>query len=188
MQKKSFFKIGILFLFFFVSSCFSKDDYEPFSINLNVPNLISIDEQQSYYVGNLLYINANFSRYLPEPGFVELLDIYKTTKSDKFGFYFNFQRKNAYGGWSDINVYNALTIYKGYKDVYGLAAVLNTQNNTYELRFSIPLLETGTYRIRIPNEIRSYNNKGVNLNITTTINSINTVSDGYLTTYEFIIQ
>lgn len=188
MLKKSFLKISFLFLLLSISSCTSLDEVEPFYVRLNVPNLINIEEQSVYHVGDQLYINVDFSRYLPEEGYTELLDVYKTTQTENFSFLFSFLKKNAYGGWSEIDVHNATLIYKGLKEGYGYASVLNTQTNEYELRLGIPLLETGEYKVKINNEMYPINNEGVSLTLYTSLLNSNGDTDGYNSNFDFVVE
>jgi hypothetical protein len=120
------------------------------------------------------YINATFSRYLPESGYDSLLDIYKTTKSEKYIFRFSLEKKSAYNTWSAINIGENLIVEKGDSQMNyensGIC-ILNPLTNIYEFRGGISLLESGTFRIRISNDLLPiYNsNSFITVNIFTTI-------------------
>ena len=171
---------GIIFL----SSTTCENDYNDINVkNLYIPNLIEIETQPSYNVNDILYINSYFSRYLPEDGYSTLLDIYKTTGSDRYCFRFSLEKKSAYNTWSNLDVNTSLIIDKG-EFQYGAICVLNNVTNKYEFRAGIPLLEAGQYRISIESYLNqySYSNK-VNVYIKTTVNDLD--NEGF---YNFTVN
>ena len=158
-----------IFSLFFLTSTTCESDYNDINVkNLNIPNLIEIEIHPVYNVNDILYINSSFSRYLPEAGYSTLLDIYKTTGSDRYGFSFNLEKKSAYNTWSNLDINSSLNIDKG-EFQYGAICVLNNVTNQYEFRAGIPLLEAGQYRLSFQPYLNqySYTNKLI-VNINTT--------------------
>lgn len=146
------------------------------SVEIRLENLIQIETVSSYKLNDLIYINSKFSRYLPEKGYKDLLDIYKTTKSNEYNFNFILEKKSAYGSWSQINFGDKIVVSKGksyssYSNV-GIC-VLNTDTNQYEFRAGIPLLETGEFRINISTNLNPVftNDTRIPVYISTTISA-----------------
>jgi hypothetical protein len=165
-------------------SCWSDDDsyYDNRTINLNVKNLIEIENQTNFLVDEYVFFNVNFSRFLPENGFSDLLDIQRTSKSNKFNVFINFYKKDAYGNWIFTNFNNFYQLDKGeiITSEFGNNAfsVLNTSTNQYEFRAGIKLLEQGEYRLVIdPNvysfnqNFNSYNSNNISVNLFHTFDS-----------------
>ena len=172
---------GVIFL----SSTSCENDYNDANVKtLYISDLINIETQSNYNLNDVLYINSLFSRYLPEAGYSTLLDIYKTTGSDKYTFNFSLEKKSAYNTWSNLDVSTSIIIDKG--EIYGNRAicVLNNTTNQYEFRAGIPLLEAGQYRISIEPYLNQYSYSNiVNVYIRTTVNDLD--SEGY---YNFTVN
>jgi hypothetical protein len=77
MRKLQYIIIATAAVFF--SNCDTNDNGFYNSVFLESTNLVSIEVQPNYSVGDNLYVTADFSRYQPEIGQEELVDIYKTT-------------------------------------------------------------------------------------------------------------
>lgn len=183
-----------LLIALFTVSCTTYDDIEPYynSINIQVPNLIQIETQTNYHLQDTLFVNALFSRYLPESNYPDLLDIYKTTKADKFIFQYSLYKKTAYNNYTQINVSNHIAQIKGSFHNYYVASLYNPFNQKYELRFGIPLLERGEYKLMINKEMHSYDdyyaNEGIPVNIITSVSNLSLVADNNQFEYPFIVQ
>lgn len=197
-MKKLFYKIlfGCLLIF---NSCDTNDDGFYNSIYFDANNLVSIQTQPSYAVGDYLYITADFSRYLPDTeNLASLLDIYKTTSgATQFAFSYVMERKTNATDWELVSVNdNLLDINKGSATangvyVYGLCHY-NTIDQTYEYNVGFPLLVSGNYRLSFgynssltdKMELISISQpKKLILNINTTISDID--SNGY---YNFTVN
>lgn len=134
-------KIKILFLLVLSGlsfiSCKSDDEFYN-AAYLSVPNIISIDTQPSYTLGDNLTFHAEFSRYLPETGQSNLLDVYKTSGATSFGFAYRLEKQTA-SGWStvfgDDNEYTPL-------DVPYVAAT-----EKYKRDYFVALTASGNYRL-----------------------------------------
>ncbi len=134
---------------FLVSNCDSNDDGFYNNVYVDIPNLVSIESHSSTYtVGEKLYIDADFWRYLSDGA---LLDIYKTTGATQFAFSYVIEKQISPTEWEVVTVNDSqLDIVKGDAQngsyVYGICEY-NTADETYEYRVGFPLLSTGTYRL-----------------------------------------
>ena len=72
--------------------CLSTDDDEYRPIWLTAQNAFDFPLQNEFSVGDTLYVEQYFSRYLPEEGYEELLDVYETTKDEEFGYSFQIEK------------------------------------------------------------------------------------------------
>lgn len=165
-------------------NCSEPDDIYMGSKDIKASNLIEIETLPSYKVNDLIYINATFSRYLPEEGFEDLLDIYKTTQSKEYSFGFVLERKSAYDTWTTIDIGNKIVVNKG--KFYGINStigicVFNPENNKYEFRAGIPLLETGEFRLRMSSNLYPLdtNSSNISVYIRTTISQVDKQGDYY---------
>ena len=133
----------------FVSNCDTNDDGFYNNVFIDVPNLVFLDQHaNTYAVGEKLYMNANFSRYLNENG--TQLDIFKTTGATEFNFSYVIE-KQAGSNWEVVTVNDSqLDIVAGNAQngsyVYGFCKY-NNNDETYRYRVGFPLLSSGTYRL-----------------------------------------
>jgi len=143
-----------------VSNCDTDDDGFYNNVYTDIPNLVTMDAHSTTYtVGEMLYINADFSRYLNEGG--TLLDAYKTTGATQFEFSYLIEKQINANEWEVVSVNNnQLDIVKGNAQngsyVYGLCEY-NPVDETYEYRVGFPLLAAGTYRLSY-----GYNSESLN--------------------------
>ncbi len=134
---------------FLVSNCDTNDDGFYNNVFADVPNLVSIEAHSpNYTVGEKLFINADFSRYLNDGA---LLDIFKTTGASQFAFSYVIEKQTNASLWEVVAVNdNQLDIIKGMAQngsyVYGLCQY-NAVTERYEYRVGFPLLAAGTYRL-----------------------------------------
>ena len=131
------------------SSCGDDDEFYN-SKYISIPNLIAIENQPDYQVGDVLYLNTNFSKLLTEPGQSTPLDIFKTTDGASFSFYYGLEKRNLDSSWTPINLENKTILDQGkvFDGDYSIGqAIYNPATQTYQFRAGIPLQETGNYRI-----------------------------------------
>ena len=132
-----------------VSNCDTNDDGFYNNVFVDVPNLVSIEAHSSTYtVGEKLYINADFSRYLNDGA---LLDIFQTTGATQFAFSYVIEKQINATTWETVTVNDSqLDIVKGNAQngsyVYGICEY-NSTDESYEYRVGFPLLSAGTYRM-----------------------------------------
>jgi hypothetical protein len=163
-----------------------EDSYYQKTIHLSVTDYIKVYTQSSFNVGDKLYLESIFSKLQDEPGYPNKLDIFKTTNSRQFSFYFTLEKKVFNGNWTNIN-FNATDFETGGLGSinYNLAICELNQNNTqYEFYKGIILQETGQYRLTIQPSINNYyfGNGNVNVEFFTTIENLTG------TTYEFTVN
>ena len=134
---------------FLVSNCDTNDDGFYNNVFVDIPNLVSIEAHSSTYtVGEKLYIDADFSRYLSDGA---LLDIYKTTGATQFAFSYVIEKQISTTEWEVVTVNDSqLVIEEGDAQngsyVYGICEY-NATDESYEYRVGFPLLTAGTYRM-----------------------------------------
>ncbi|MEO5777158.1 MAG: hypothetical protein ABIQ27_09635 [Flavobacterium sp.] len=132
-----------------VSNCDTNDDGFYNNVYVDVPGLVTMDaHSNTYNVGEKLYLNADFSRYLSDGA---LLDIFQTTGATEFVFSYVIEKQVNATTWEVVTVNDSqLDIVKGdalnNPYVYGICEY-NTVDQTYEYRVGFPLLSTGTYRL-----------------------------------------
>lgn len=182
------FTLGLVVL----TSCNSNDDGFYNTVYLHSTNLLDIETQASYSVGEKLYITADFSRYQNETGQTEALDIYKTTGGAAiFNFSYVLERKINATDWELVEIpTNQLDIVTGNaisgSFVYG-SCIYNTADQSYEYNVGLPLSQTGEYRLSFgynssSNEIElisDSNDLNLYMTLFTTINNLDT--DNYYT-------
>lgn len=191
---KKLFYIVLFSSSFFLNSCDTNDDGFYNNAYLDANNLVTIETQPSYTVGDYLYVDANFSRYLPDTeNLATLLDVYHTTNgATQFAFSYAIERQISTDNWEIVSVNdNQLNVVQGLASngafVYGVC-VYNTTNQNYEYRVGFPLLSTGNYRLSFGYnnsstyrvELRSISQpKNLVMNVNSTITNIDNA--GYYT-------
>ena len=149
MKMKKIHYILLIAVAFLVSNCDTNDDGFYNNVFVDVPNLVSIESHSSTYtVGEKLYIDADFSRYLSDGA---LLDIYKTTGATQFAFSYVIEKQISTTEWEVVTVNDSqLDIVKGDAQngsyVYGICEY-NATDESYEYRVGFPLLTAGNYRM-----------------------------------------
>ena len=179
--------IKLLFLTIVAMTAFSScgDDDEFYNSKyVAIPELIQVERQNVYLVGEAIYVNTDFSKILNEPGFSTPLDIYKTTNGASFSFSFGLEKRNPDNTWSIVDLENKMIGDRGniFDGSYNIAeCIYNPATETYQFRAGIPLQETGTYRIffgfsdasRLELASNNDSEKSTYLNIKTTIKDLN---------------
>ena len=149
MKMKKIHYILLIAVAFLVSNCDTNDDGFYNNVFVDIPNLVSIEAHSSTYtVGEKLYIDADFSRYLSDGA---LLDIYKTTVATQFAFSYVIEKQISATEWEVVTVNDSqLEIVKGDAQngsyVYGICEY-NATDESYEYRVGFPLFTAGTYRM-----------------------------------------
>lgn len=155
--------IVLIAMAFLVSNCDTNDDGFYNDVFVDVPNLVSMDtHSNTFTVGEKLYINATFSRYLSDNG--RTLDAFLTTGANQFAFSYVIEKQVNATDWEVVTVNDSqLDIVKGNAlngglYVYGICDYNTTTNpGYYEYRVGFPLLSAGTYRLSY-----GYNSDSVN--------------------------
>jgi hypothetical protein len=145
-------KLHYIILFavaFLVSNCDTDDDGFYNNVYIDVPNLVVMDPHPTTYaVGEKLFIEADFSRYLNDGA---LLDVFQTTGATEFAFSYLIEKQINATTWEVVTVSDSqLDIVRGNAQngsyVYGICEY-NSVNQMYEYRVGFPLLSAGTYRL-----------------------------------------
>ena len=130
--------------------CFSGDDDGMRAIVLEIEDAISIDNKENYSVGDTIFFELNFSRYLHEDGYNTLLDIYESTNSTSFNYTFDLQKFSSF-----TNDYESIAIDSAYVfaekgkffgSYNAVSATLNGQENQYESMIGVILVDTGGFK------------------------------------------
>lgn len=142
-------KLLILMVILIATSCDTNDDGFYKNIFIDVPNLVTIETQNNYNVGDYLYVSANFYRILNDGA---LLDVYQSTGGARqFVFSYIIEKKISETEWQVVTVNdNQLDINSGTAQngsyVYGICEY-NETSETYEYNVGFPLLSVGNYRL-----------------------------------------
>lgn len=130
-------------------SCYSGDDDSNRFIALSIEDALVFENRENYVVGDTVFIGLNFSRYLPEEGFTNLLDIYQSSGSETFYYNYGLSRfSELSNGFQSVAIDPVfLVVEKGtIGDFRGNGAVLNTDQTLYESRVGLVLAEEGRFR------------------------------------------
>jgi len=116
-------------------------------------NALIFENSKNYLVGDTIFLELNFSRYLKEEGYSELLDIYETTGAEQFLYDFDMERFST-----QSNGYRRLSIdaqflfsEKGnlFPDANRVGAIFNQNTDMYESKVGIILAEEGQYLLNM---------------------------------------
>ncbi|MDO5971900.1 hypothetical protein Q4Q35_19025 [Flavivirga aquimarina] len=165
---KKLFVLIISLIGLFMIGCFSGDDDYGYSPSVAISDAFSFENEENYQVGDTLFFNLNFSRYLDEDGYDNELDIYETSNSEEFFYNPDFRK---FSSFSDL--YESVSIrqelFYSPNETTNVAK-LNTGTNTYESQMGIILAEAGEYSISFNSvHISSgipYYSENVDVNIT----------------------
>ncbi len=134
------------------SNCDTNDDGFYNELFLNSSNLVVIETEPTYTVGDNIYVTTNFSRYQTETGQTEPLDIYKTTgNATEFTFSYIIEKEMSTDIWEVVTVNDSqLDINEG--DAQNGSFVLghciyDATTESYKYDVGFPLLSAGNYRM-----------------------------------------
>jgi len=188
MKTIQYFFFVVLGCVLMAADCSNKDSEFYNDIYVTIPELVTIETQNSYAVNDVLWLNSdNFSRYLTEPNQTTQLDVLKTTNAQSFSFTYLLEKKVGTDTWELVLPGNALITQRGSAvetDLFIAAAcVYNAGSEEYEFRSGIRLTQPGEYRLSFGYnsvsttavELRS---DSFNNNLFLNINSPNTELDG----------
>ncbi|HQA74046.1 hypothetical protein [Flavobacterium sp.] len=189
---KKLFYIVLFSSSFLFNSCDTNDDGFYNNVYLDAANLVTINTQPTYTIGDYIYVTADFSRYLPDTANpATLLDVYQTTNgATQFAFSYVIEKKINDTDWEVVTVTNnLLDINQGNATngayVYALCNY-NTTTENYQYNVGFPLLSAGNYRLSFGYnsssttkiELRSVSQpKNLVMNINSTVSGID--SSGY---------
>lgn len=132
----------------FLIGCHSRDDIY-YLREVEITDAFVFENAENYVVGDTIFFDLNFSRYLEEEGYSNLLDIYETTGAEEFNYSFRFSKFSDFSNsYIPINIAEDFVFAEKGK-VSGQSsaakAVLNDTQTMYESRIGIILAETGDF-------------------------------------------
>jgi hypothetical protein len=135
-----------------ITACSNKDSEFFNEITVEVPNQLVLETQSTYAVQDILWLHTAFSRYLPETGYNNLLDVYQTSgQAPSFMFSFILEKKVADGSWEfyslNTNLIEDNGIPNQYDGYYLGYSIYNETSKTFDFRAGLKLTETGQYRL-----------------------------------------
>lgn len=145
---KHIYLAGVFTLGILLAGCFSDDGISNRYVNLQITDALVFENDQVYSVGDTIYIDLNFNRYLDEAGFSNKLDIYESSGSDSFQYEISLEKfSELSNGFRAIVVSpEFLFAEKGTIDEFGRTlAQLNNDTSQYESRVGLILREAGRF-------------------------------------------
>lgn len=137
--------------FYAFTSCDDEEDGFYNERYMETTQLVEIQTQPGYSVGDYLFVTADISRYLQEIGQPDPLDIFTTTGgAEEFTFTYRLEKRQSDDTFQPVVLEtNDLEIISGTAqstDFVVANAVYNTLLETYVYHVGMPLLEPGQYR------------------------------------------
>lgn len=194
-NKNTMKNIKILFLlligFALFTGCGDDDEFYN-SKYLALPDLIEIEHQESFAVGDVLWLNTDFSRYQEEPNQTTPLDLFRTTGGASFSFAYGLEKKTGTNTWTQIDVQNIIEDEGSVTaDFFVIAeSIYDPISENYKFRAGIPLTEVGEYRLVFGFSEVSYlemssNNSTADDTFLTIRTTTNNLTGGY---YNFTVE
>lgn len=188
--------ILILFVITFIG-CNTNDNDFYNTEYISIPNLVQIQTQSTYSVGDYFVVNSAINRLQTEPNQTTLLDLRKSTSNaDSFSFSYLLERKISATEWQlvDASTANRIVTSGTFEtgSFYYASAVYNTVSDKYEFQTGIKLTATGQYRLSFGYNSASTNqvelrsnslNGAIFVNINSNVSNLD--SDGY---YNFTVN
>ncbi|MFM2230205.1 MAG: hypothetical protein RL607_1463 [Bacteroidota bacterium] len=136
----------------FFQSCDTNDDDFYNTEYVRVNNLIQVETQSVYHVGDKLFINCEADRLVSEVGQTNPLDIRKTTNNaPSLSFSYILEKQTSPTEWATVSVpNNQIDLTAGSIESVGFymaTANYNGLTDSYQFRAGIPLLSAGTYKL-----------------------------------------
>lgn len=159
-------KIILPLIAMFAISCNTNDDgfYNETYVEAE-NNLVVIEQQPSYNVDDVLFVNAIVPRLLQQKDFTNLLDIRQSTgNADRFNFTIVLEKKVAADTWEYVDLTNKFVLGEGGGTAGAFikgTLIYNNSLEEYRLRCGISLTETGEYRMSFG--VTSSSNKTIEL-------------------------
>lgn len=142
--------VGLLVFAFLFVGCHSHDDSFSRTVRLQIEDAVEFENEKNYIVGDTIFFELNFSRYLKEDGYSNLLDIYETTSAEEFHYSFGLNKFSDFSN-SYTRVYidpEFIFDEKGstFDQFGGTATALNQEKNSYESKIGLILAEAGRFK------------------------------------------
>ena len=183
-------KFLLAFAIIFAVSCNSDDDGFYNTKYIEATNLVTIDTEPSFNVGDNLYVDAEIPNILPESGQSTPLDIRQTTgNAPSFIFSYYIEKNTGGDTWEYVDLTGNFTAITGSGNSGAFVEAFAEYipfNDAYLFRGAIELTQPGNYRMSFdlnslyPNKAsmisRSQENN-ITLNISSSVADIN--AQGY---------
>lgn len=153
------YRISLVLFCLILTSCFSSDDYDEFGRNIavDVQDAFIFDNQENYVVGDTIFFEQKFSRYVNEEGFDNLLDVYDTTNDEAFEYSFSLDKFSGFSNnYAPVLIDSKYIITSNgnvtplyYFDGLGIVSELNSTKDAYESRVGVILAEVGKFRLNL---------------------------------------
>ncbi len=158
----------VLFVLTF-SGCNTNDDDFYNTEYISIPNLVQIQTQSTYSVGDLLYVSSTINRLQTEPNQTTLLDLRKTTgNADSFKFSYMLEKQISATQWElvDASPANRVVLFGQFVtgSFYEASALFNSTSDNYKFSAGIKLTNTGNYRLSFGYNSSSTNQAELNSN------------------------
>ena len=131
--------------------CFTEDDLGRY-VNLNITDAIVLENRGNYVVGDTIFLELKFSRYLDEEGQTNKLDIFESSSSESFSYYFEMSKFSKFSDSFQPIFISPDFVFAEEGSVDGsifATAVLNANQDSYESRIGIVLAEAGRFRFNL---------------------------------------
>lgn len=143
-----------------LSACNYDDDGR--YLSLEIQDALIFENNQNYVVGDTIFFELNFSRYLDETGFSNKLDVFESSGAETFRYGFGLNKfSELSGGFSHVEVSNDFILAEKGEVLEGMSvaiAQLNQNQVEYESRIGIVLVESGLFELPFQNLfVTSYN-------------------------------
>ena len=178
-MKKAYLILSLV-LWFSLFGCYYDDDGR--FISLQTQDAFVFENNENYSIGDTLYIELNFSRYLDEDGFSNKLDVFESSGNETLGYdlglidFTELPNGGFQGSTARIDP-EALFAEKGIVDDLGRISVkLNMEMALYESRIGLILREAGRFEFNSRSLIFLQNN-GPNAQDKIRITLLNSFSD-----------
>ncbi len=145
-----------LFVGIIMVGCYSYDDSFERTVRLQIQDAISLENRETYSVGDTLFFEVRFSRFLKEEGFSSLLDIYESTDEEQLLYTFGVSKYSDFSNrYESIAIDPALVLGPRFDDANfsgslfnsDMVVELNDTQDFYESRVGIVLVETGDFQL-----------------------------------------
>lgn len=175
MKTLQYLFFGAMATLLMAADCSNKDSEFYNDVFVSSQNLVDVEDQPAYTTGDVIWINTyDFSRYIPENGKPNLLDVYTTSGgAQTFTFSYLLEKRNANDEWELVNIAESDVMRDlGNSTTYGefvqAQSVFDIELQSYEYRGGIRLNQAGEYRLSF-----TYNSGNINTVVLTSDSSEN---------------
>ena len=178
---------------FLTVSCESDDDDFYNTIHVLTDNLVTIETQSDYEVGDFLKVTADVPRLITEAGQANQLDVRASTgNASHFVFSYYLERKNAANEWEFLDLTGNVVVNEGSGTAGSFVqaqAVYNGLADAYLFDGDIELMQPGAYRLTFGSDmsanrvelVSASEGNNITLNISSTVVGADNAGSYYFT-------